>query len=252
MRLFLLLILFAVDAFAINGGQLVPPNHPIALSTVKVGRGKDPTCTGTLISPEWVISAAHCIDKSHRGARSFTPGSHIAFPSLQAGVETEYREILEWRFHQEWMKGMMGVRGLEEFSAENGDFVALRFQGDVPTPYRPALILGAGEELRSGDQVVIAGFGGEARTLNMISRLIAKAYPFGRYEVHLDQKDNRGACSGDSGGPAFIERDGRFYFWGVLSRALGWKNADDLCRHFTIYGDFRRVQEDLSLSFVKD
>jgi secreted trypsin-like serine protease len=37
-------------------------------------------------------------------------------------------------------------------------------------------------------------------------------------EVHLNESKGQGTCSGDSGGPAFIIRDGKLRLWGVTSR----------------------------------
>jgi secreted trypsin-like serine protease len=36
-------------------------------------------------------------------------------------------------------------------------------------------------------------------------------------ELMLDER-KAGTCSGDSGGPAYIEKDGQFYLFGITSR----------------------------------
>ena len=43
----------------------------------------------------------------------------------------------------------------------------------------------------------------------------------------LDQEDGSGACHGDSGGPAFFEKDGKTYLLGVTNRSYPDGAPDD-------------------------
>ncbi|MNY53743.1 Trypsin [compost metagenome] len=57
---------------------------------------------------------------------------------------------------------------------------------------------------------------------------------FGKTEVALDQSQGKGACHGDSGGPAFLKVAGVEYVWGITSRGIGKDGVDD-CSLFSLY-----------------
>jgi secreted trypsin-like serine protease len=46
----------------------------------------------------------------------------------------------------------------------------------------------------------------------------AKIKGFSVTEVRLDESKGQGTCSGDSGGPAFIQKGGNYLLFGVTSR----------------------------------
>lgn len=52
-----------------------------------------------------------------------------------------------------------------------------------------------------------------------------------RNEVVLQQNEGKAACMGDSGGPAYINKGGKLYLWGVASRVSRG------CNGFAIYTD---------------
>jgi secreted trypsin-like serine protease len=54
---------------------------------------------------------------------------------------------------------------------------------------------------------------------------------FNASEILLTTGDVGGPCSGDSGGPAVIEKNNKYYILGVASR------ADVSCKSEVIYGD---------------
>ena len=57
---------------------------------------------------------------------------------------------------------------------------------------------------------------------------------FAKTEVLLDQRQGRGACHGDSGGPAEVLKNGVKYLWGVTNRGYPETGPDD-CAQFSIY-----------------
>lgn len=57
----------------------------------------------------------------------------------------------------------------------------------------------------------------------------------GKSEFVTDQTDGSGACFGDSGGPAYVYSQGRYYLMGVASRVF---NPDgDPCKGIGIYSN---------------
>ncbi|MEK2689456.1 S1 family peptidase [Bdellovibrio sp. GT3] len=157
--------------------------------------------------------------------------------------------------------------------ADNYDYAVIKIQGKIPSNYQIANVLKNETVLKNGAKVTLAGFGltyvkKEKVDLKkypdldgaIASGQIACTYDkttcyiltqenenilkktdvyviqaYGDTEVALDQTQGKGACHGDSGGPAFINIDGVEYLWGVTSRGTGQEGIDD-CSNYAIYG----------------
>ena len=118
---------------------------------------------------------------------------------------------------------------------DENDIALIRFQGGLPAGYAPAPLLGADETdvLENGAEVTLAGFGrtigdesqlkkGEddgSGVLRKVQTTIRDAH-HGNTEVIVEQSDGKGACHGDSGGPAFVRgHDGTLKLFGVTEAA---------------------------------
>jgi hypothetical protein len=135
-----------------------------------------------------------------------------------------------WSLHQQ-----------QEFN--NGDIALVHFSGGLPAGAAPAAVMKASQHLSDGEIVTLAGFGisngdGEgAGKLRMVDVKIAKA-KYSQTEVSLDQHNHKGACHGDSGGPAFVQNsDGGLLLWGVTSRGI-----DDPTDHCVGESVYTRIQ----------
>ncbi|MNL47015.1 Trypsin [compost metagenome] len=61
-------------------------------------------------------------------------------------------------------------------------------------------------------------------------------------EIGFNQEDRNGVCSGDSGGPAFIEVDGEMYAFGIASRVSG-PDEKTYCSKWSFHGLIGTQQE---------
>jgi hypothetical protein len=187
--------------------------------------GLEPFCSGTLIAPDIVLTAAHCLDVARRNRRTFTTmspaslaiyfGNHAASDPnpLVVGVQTTL-------IHPAY----------DRFSSAN-DIALVRLvapiQGLAPVPALPANLGLVGSDI--GTPLDFAGFG-LTETGSSSVKLHAEA-PLGGFGctvagcpdpgvaatmISYAQPD-AGPCSGDSGGPAFIQRNGAPYVAGVTS-----------------------------------
>jgi hypothetical protein len=106
---------------------------------------------------------------------------------------------------------------------DQGDVVLLKIKGKIPEGYRPADRLIDDSLLTAGRKVRITGYGksvasqdSSAGVLRYTDLVIHSLH--GNTEVLLRQTKEGATCSGDSGGPMFIEIDGKWLAAGIASR----------------------------------
>ena len=123
---------------------------------------------------------------------------------------------------------------------DQGDIALVKFAGGLPEGYRKASMIRSENSIQNGRKVVLAGYGiSNAVTKSGAGRLrkaevsVINNRP-GKSEMILDQGQGSGACHGDSGGPAFIQRNGRLVLAGLTNRSYP-PGAPDDCAHKVVY-----------------
>lgn len=210
------------DSSGIIGGVNVQQTDSIARSIVSVYDTElGGLCTGSLMPNNIVITAAHCVGSKMviifgvnlDQSISYAPVTHIAVSPL-------------WKARQ-------------NMNHDTGDIAVLKFKGTVPAGFVPAKVLNDRNLLRKGAAVTLAGYGisdGVKKVGSGVlryTRVKIADSKFSGTEVMLDQRNGRGACHGDSGGPAYINIGGQLYLWGVTSR--GVNDPADNCGQFSAY-----------------
>lgn len=179
-----------------------------------------------------VLTAGHCVPV---GDEIQEAALYIIFNSdLSRMQRTDVRLVSDAVIHPEY--GKIGGQG-----EDANDVAVLKFAGAMPVEYGTANFLSDESLLTSGTKVTLAGYGLiETDGVNTKSddRLrkvdVEIVEGFGETEILLDQTRGKGACHGDSGGPAFLEVGGIQYVWGITSRGAGKDGKDD-CSLVSVY-----------------
>jgi hypothetical protein len=173
-------------------------------------------CTATALSRDLILTAAHCVvpPATYRVLIDQPPG--IAIRSI--AVHPRYNP-------KDYSNGRV-----------TADVALIKLNAALPETIAPA-VLGESRAVAPGDRFVVAGYGivkqgssaggGTPRA----ATLVAIGKP-GNLQIRLVDPTTRGerlglgACTGDSGAPAFIERDGTHAVVGVVSWSTGPAGGD--------------------------
>jgi len=212
----------------IIGGTTVDASDPVASSTVLVTDGNF-ICTGSIIDTDLVVTAAHCVAAPAETLK-------IVFAlDINGGIDkSAVLPITGYLANPGW-------QGENSSGVDQHDIALIRVNGALPAGYHPATMLSssASSAIKKGDLTELAGYGitnaatqDGAGTLREVSVKVSKQ--LGQTEVVLDQRQGKGACHGDSGGPAFAKVGGELQLWGVTNRGYP-DNAPDNCKEYAVY-----------------
>jgi secreted trypsin-like serine protease len=224
------------DNSSIVGGQIVEneifAKHVVAIHNEDLGYW----CTGTLISKDTVLTAAHCVDIATED--SYT----IHFSKTPRSFETVTRPA----------SSMLANTGYNPAAYDDRkDIGLIRFKGDMPEGFEP-MPMATKDDLRAmGSDFYAAGYGTVTARTDIprdsgVLRYTTQKIKGDHLSTHqsqflVDQTNGHGVCYGDSGGPAFIKINGRRILVGVASAVYSTNDIDrrapgyDVCRYSAIY-----------------
>lgn len=198
----------------ILGGTPVSETEDYAKSTVGIGADlQGVICTGVLVSKNLVMTAAHCT------GTTFRPNQLAIYFGLDLKAPLIERRVLGGKVTTAWP-------ALTNDQTTNwGDIALLKFEGEAPQGYVPARLLGSSEPLKNGMDVTLAGYGATSMSPETYPDKLLKATVklsnanYSETEILFDFIDGKGACHGDSGGPAFTTINGKLFVIGITSRS---------------------------------
>lgn len=207
----------------IIGGQKVAKKEQVdnyTVSLVDIRQGS--LCTATIIDDHFLVTAAHCLTGNKIDLK-------ISF-ALKTSANSLH-DITDFRVHPYWPP---------QSEKNVNDIGIVYFKEALPKGFEKAPTLPSNYKFENDQKVLLAGFGitdGDknkgAGTLRSVEAKIKNA-KFSDTEILIDQTEHKGACHGDSGGPAFIElSDGKLLYWGVTSRGYGPNG--EACESYAVY-----------------
>ena len=207
-------LLLSVPAHAIVGGG-APSTEGVARAVVTIVGSRGNFCTGALIAPKLVLTAAHCVQ----------PGADYKIVEYGADRQPSLQDVKTVAIHPGFnMQAMQAHRATADVALLQ---LAASPKGKTPgalgMPNIPIMI--GGRFTIAGIGVTVRGDGKSGGTIR-VAGLVATGKP-GTLQIRLvdpvgqGTREGLGACTGDSGAPVFEDKQDGPVIVGVVSWSTG-------------------------------
>lgn len=221
-------------------GTVVSSNDQIAKSTVALylkeylvmGKTSGKTsgfCTGTLVAPDVVVTAAHCLADLHQQTgfkgslqqflRFISVGFGLKVTKDSLSPEVKFVNLKSARVHEKYVVS----ESVDTTKGMDFDIAVIRLSAPAPEGFVPAKIETNLEQVKPGQKIVAAGYGLilpqlgiETSALRKVN-LVIHSPNFGMTQFAFAGEAGS-TCMGDSGGPAYVvDQEGGLSLLGVTS-----------------------------------
>ncbi len=216
----------------IIGGVQAERNDLITKSTVAflhkpiINGLYEVNCSGTLISKDLILTAAHCLHSA----------KDLKTSAIYFGVVLPYTKMEHTRQLDSWIEypniqPVYDEKGL--LISQLHDIAIIKIKGEAPEGFHPVKIAANSEIFKAGDQITVAGFGLKNDAFQMRTDALRLAVinidQIWNTHIITNQTNEKGICLGDSGGPAYIEKNGELL---LIGATRGAHKAAKNCRAF--------------------
>lgn len=219
--LFTALVVIAMSGAAIAPsaamvGGAPPASGSVRNAVVTILSSYGTFCTATAIARDLLLTAGHCVEPDGRYKLADTAPGQV--PALKDVVRTARHPQFD-------------IKRLFAHLA-TADVALLKLVEPAPARITPVRIAGDNEQVALGDTLVVAGIGVMVRGADRLDGLAHAAtltvtgHP-SSFEIRLFDPATKGisaglgACTGDSGAPAFRDDDGTLVVLGIVSWSTG-------------------------------
>jgi secreted trypsin-like serine protease len=211
----------SADLAVVSGEELKAIDSVVGPTVSLTIRGEEiEECSGVLIASDIVLSSAHCFIDSRRDVR-------VGFGLKRDRKAISVRSL---EIHPSFHPNKMGVG--------NYDVAVLRLRKNAPANIPRAQLRAAGVRMKVGDVFVTSGFGstdgsedGGNGRLHKAALQIKSLSAIETRSAGLNSKSS--VCHGDSGGPAFVFENNRWFLWGI-NKGVSVRNCSGESIHFEL------------------
>ncbi len=212
---------WAQDNSIIGGTELSAQDDAARYVVMVYDEDSKKICTGTLIGPQLILTAGHCVGRRQDGIT-------LAFGVDPMTGKYIARKSIAFKVHH-----------LYNSSKSLNDLALIYFKGQAPQGYMPAIVAPPSFPVKASYYFSAIGYGRysgrtpisekDAQGSGRLRSTDLKIYSISKDEKSfiVGQSTGRGICSGDSGGPALMRLKGRDYVVGVASAVI-WSGKDSM------------------------
>ena len=194
------------------GGQEVAATDPVSKLAVLLFIARDEkssVCTGVVIQPNIILTAAHCVYKTK--------------PDSVRAVFAKELRAKEIVIHENY----------DGTQKSESDIALVKLAGSVPADYQPVVLIDDGGKA-TDDEALFIGFGitdenrKDAMKLRKITKSVKQDLHMKGKTIGVEQRSGKGGfCRGDSGAPIFVNQQKTKVLLGINSVNVGLENGKE-------------------------
>lgn len=237
---------------AIVNGTVANSDNPLTSHVVMLisryfnestGNTEDTLCTGSLVGPKTILTAAHCFPKN-------TISTQVV-ASINLFCSSGFNQKLIYPARLVTIHPQYQHKDNPSSNSPDSDVAVVKFDGLLPAHYSPLALekIDIRQEMQNtNSHLVMVGYGRTSLKDQSLPELRYLSKNWDRLILFKDsvnlvdtlgllsvnQSDSRGGCSGDSGGPLLIEDQGNYKIIGVASY-IESASQSKLCEQGQIY-----------------